>query len=201
MIEFELDIPSLTQDGSPLNGLFATVNELSGIWLIGWPIDHPFEYVVEKDKTDRIQLPHPPVLKISRFCELDLINSTIEVLVIQREVGGKHTIFSLGNMPVLVSLSMKFAAFMNCRTIEFYSKNEWMMNEICFDFGLSLLHMRLFKVISILLRRIHWGYWVRMIMMIELYLPSLTLLIGNGYNFYGIGRISLQSDVWWLNVN
>ncbi|KAK8795901.1 hypothetical protein WA171_003868 [Blastocystis sp. BT1] len=106
------DIPSLTQDGSPLNGLFATVNELS---------DHPFEYVVEKDKTDRIQLPHPPVLKISRFCELDLINSTIEVLVIQREVGGKHTIFSLGNMPVLVSLSMKFAAFMNCRTIEFYN--------------------------------------------------------------------------------
>ena len=128
MIELNLDIPSLTQDGSPLNGLFATVNELSGIWLIGWPIDHPFEYVVEKDKTDRIQLPHPPVLKISRFCELDLINSTIEVLVIQREVGGKHTIFSLGNMPVLVSLSMKFAAFMNCRTIEFYSKNdEWIM--------------------------------------------------------------------------
>ena len=29
--------------------------------------------------------------------------------------------------------------------------------------------------------------------MIELYLPSLTLLIGNGYNFYGIGRISLQN--------
>ena len=33
-----------------------------------------------------------------------------------------------------------------------------------------------------------------MIMMIELYLPSLTLLKGNGYNFYGIGRILLQSD-------
>ena len=32
-------------------------------------------------------------------------------------------------------------------------------------------------------------------------LPSLTLLKGNGYNFYGIGRVLLQSDDWWLNMN
>ena len=32
-------------------------------------------------------------------------------------------------------------------------------------------------------------------------LPSLSTLKGDGYNFYNIGKVKLESDDWWLNLN
>ena len=40
-----------------------------------------------------------------------------------------------------------------------------------------------------------------MVMIDWLDLPSLSMIKGDNYNFYHIGKVQLESDDWWLNLN
>ena len=94
-------------------------------------------------------------------------------------------------------------AFYRCQRIEFDSMNDWMNDE-----------WDLIRLESIIL-----GYealygdedtikWNELIMksmnemMIDwLDLPSLSMIKGDGYNFFQIGKVQLDSNDWWLNLN
>ena len=111
--------------------------------------------------------------------------------------------FECKNLPSLISIQLDDKAFYRCQRIEFDSMNDWMNDE-----------WDLIRLESIIL-----GYealygdedtikWNELIMksmnemMIDwLDLPSLALLEGHGHNFLYIGKVILDSNDWWLNLN
>ena len=67
---------------------------------------------------------HPLGMWISRSGQMNQITSSIESLVIQKDIGNNETSLKLTNLPSLLSLEIGSNAFNNCQSIVFESMNE-----------------------------------------------------------------------------
>ena len=72
---------------------------------------------------------HPSPQWISNVSEMEAISSSVESIVIKREVGKNEKVFSLSNLPSLTTVEMGCLAFNKCHSIVFESMNDWMNDE------------------------------------------------------------------------
>ena len=72
---------------------------------------------------------HPSIIWISDVSEMKAISSSVESIVIKREVGKNEKVFSLSNLPSLTTVEMGYLAFSDCHSIVFESMNDWMNDE------------------------------------------------------------------------
>ena len=136
MVEFELDVPSLTSNGIQMNGAFHNVQELvcsSNDWLIRCYRDaDSLEYYITNHSlhitpSEHLLSLHPSVLWISEADQMIEISSSIESIVILGRVGGDS--FNLFGLPSLITLEMEYEAFCSCHSIVFESMKDWMNDE------------------------------------------------------------------------
>ena len=76
---------------------------------------YPSEYVLSL---------HPASFWISRIDQMQQISNSVKSIVIQGCVGRGNKLFSLYNLPSLLSLKMGADAFSDCRSIMFESMND-----------------------------------------------------------------------------
>ena len=61
---------------------------------------------------------------VSSINQMKQISSSVESLLIQREVGREENTFNLSNLSSLTTLQMGCGAFVNCDSIVFGSEND-----------------------------------------------------------------------------
>ena len=61
---------------------------------------------------------------VSSINQMKQISSSVESLLIQREVGREENTFNLSNLSSLTTLQMGYDAFGNCHSIVFESDND-----------------------------------------------------------------------------
>ena len=67
---------------------------------------------------------HPSRQWISDVSEMEAISSSVESIVIKREVGKNEKVFSLSNLPSLTTVEMGCVSFCDCHSIVFESMND-----------------------------------------------------------------------------
>ena len=76
------------------------------------------------------------------------------------------------------------------------------VNEIWIDFSLSMLDYGLLEEMILLLNQMNWQWRVWLTVITNWSdLPSLSTFQGYEFNYFWIGRVILESDDWWLNLN
>ena len=140
LIGFELDIPSLTQQGIQMGeNAFDNVVELTSSSMFDWTTNDwdadSLEYIITLHSyvtpSNHLLSLHPSVFWISRIDQMQGISSSVEHIMIQGCVGRdeRQTSFSLSNLPYLISITLGDCAFDKCHVIVFDSMNDWMIDE------------------------------------------------------------------------
>ena len=109
--------------------------------------------------------------------------------------------FELKNLPSLISIQLDRSVFSCCYSIVFDSMNDWMIDEWdltqlqSITLGYLAIGGDAHKSNELIMKSmsdndIDW--WD---------LPSLSTFKGSGYNFCFTGKVILESNDWWLNLN
>ena len=139
MIEFELDIPSLTSEGIQLTyNAFYEVKELLCSSMIEWIANDwdadSLEYYITVNSnmtpSEHLLSLDPSSLWISETSQMNQISTSVESIVIQEGVGEEDEIFfTLSNLPSLKTLEMGCLSFYECHSIVFESMSDWVNDE------------------------------------------------------------------------
>ena len=151
---------------------------------------------------ERLEIEGDCFMKVNRFVIDEL--SKLKRIIIGRDSFKLCESFELKNLPSLISIQLDDEAFCDCQRIVFESMNdsmndEWDLTQLqSITLGLYTLYGDFHTIESNeLIMKSKDGkddvdWWD---------LPSLSLIKGHKCNFWTIGKVILESDNWWLNLN